>query len=182
MRAPDPAAKLRELLARPLVKVCGLTRPEDVAAAAAAGADMAGFVLAESPRRVAEPLPVPDSMLSVGIVVGESPDPTADLIQRYERENGHRGRDGLLLRSGRTVARVPDLPWGGEDPGHLDRAAALAGRVMLAGGLGPANVAAAVARVRPWAVDASRALERAPGRKDGERIRAFVEAARGRSR
>ena len=52
MRASDPAAKLDELISRPLVKVCGLTREEDVAAAAEAGADLAGFVLAsESPRQ-----------------------------------------------------------------------------------------------------------------------------------
>lgn len=178
MRAPDPAAKLRDLLARPLVKVCGLTRDEDVAAAAEAGADLAGFVLAESPRRVDAPLPVPEGMLSVGIVVGASIPPGTDLVQAYRLEGGRRGRDGILLRRGRVVASVPDLPWGGDDPAHLDRAARVAGRVMLAGGLTPSNVGEAVTRVRPWAVDASRGLERAPGIKDPERIRAFVAAAR----
>jgi phosphoribosylanthranilate isomerase len=49
---------------------------------------------------------------------------------------------------------------------------------MLAGGLGPENVAAAIERVQPWAVDASSALETAPGIKDHERIREFVRAAR----
>jgi phosphoribosylanthranilate isomerase len=49
---------------------------------------------------------------------------------------------------------------------------------MLAGGLGPENVGAAIAEVRPWAVDASSSLERAPGIKDHRRVRAYVEAAR----
>ena len=57
MRAPDPAAKLAELLSRPLVKVCGLTREEDVAAAAEAGADLLGFVLAPESPRAAEACP-----------------------------------------------------------------------------------------------------------------------------
>ncbi len=61
MQAPDPAAKLATLLRRPLVKVCGLTREEDVAAAAEAGADLLGFVLVpESPRAAPAVLPVPD--------------------------------------------------------------------------------------------------------------------------
>src|SRR5205823_12882081 len=38
MRAPDPGAKLAELISRPLVKVCGLTRQEDVDVAVEAGA------------------------------------------------------------------------------------------------------------------------------------------------
>ena len=58
MRAADPAAKLSELISRPLVKVCGLTRDEDVAVAAEAGADLAGFILArETPRRAPGVLP-----------------------------------------------------------------------------------------------------------------------------
>ena len=71
-----------------------------------------------------------------------------------------------------------DLPWQRDDPLHLQRAAALDGRVMLAGGLAPENVHQAIVAVRPWAVDASSSLETAPGIKDHDRIRAFVEAAR----
>jgi indole-3-glycerol phosphate synthase / phosphoribosylanthranilate isomerase len=179
MRAPDPAAKLEELLARPLVKVCGLTREEDVAAAAEAGADLAGFVLArETPRRAPAVLPVPDTMLSVAVHVGEISDDGADLVQLYARENGHRSREGVLLRGGREVARVVDREWQADDPGHLERADAAEGRIVLAGGLSPENVGEAIQRVRPWAVDASSSLETEPGVKDHDRIRAYVEAAR----
>jgi indole-3-glycerol phosphate synthase/phosphoribosylanthranilate isomerase len=178
MRAQDPGARLAELLARPLVKVCGLTREEDVAAAAAAGADLAGFVFAESPRRAPAPLPVPETMLSVGVYVGESGAAGTDLVQLYPEENGHRAREGLLLRNERVVAKVLDLPWLEEDPAHWERASRVGGRVLLAGGLGPDNVRAAIKAVRPWAVDASRSLEIEPGVKDHARIHAFVEAAR----
>jgi indole-3-glycerol phosphate synthase len=179
MRAPDPGVRLEELISRPLVKVCGLTREEDVAAAAEAGADLAGFVLAqETPRRAPGILPVPESMLSVAVHVGEVTDDGADLVQLYARENGHRARDGVLLRGGRQVARVLDRPWQADDPGHLERARTASGRVVLAGGLSPENVREAIERVRPWAVDASSSLESGPGVKDHDRVRAFVEAAR----
>jgi indole-3-glycerol phosphate synthase/phosphoribosylanthranilate isomerase len=181
MRATDPAAKLAELTSRPLVKVCGLTRAEDVAVAAEAGADLAGFVLAdESPRRASRVLEVPGTMLSVAVVVGEAPaDHSADLVQLYPHEPGKvRGRDGVLLREEEEVARVIDLPWQEDDPTHLDRARAAAGRIVLAGGLGPENVRAAIEAVQPWAVDASSRLEVRPGVKDHARVRAFVEAAR----
>jgi indole-3-glycerol phosphate synthase/phosphoribosylanthranilate isomerase len=180
MRATEPATKLAELLSRPLVKVCGVTRAEDVAVAADAGADLVGFVLAEgSPRRAAGVLPVPGTILSVAVEVGEPGGEVADLVQLYPREDGKvRGRDAVLLRDGREVAKVLDLPWGETDTAHLERARAAEGRIMLAGGLGPENVRAAIESVRPWAVDASSALESAPGVKDHDRVRAYVAAAR----
>jgi indole-3-glycerol phosphate synthase/phosphoribosylanthranilate isomerase len=180
MRAEDPGATLAGLIARPLVKVCGLTREEDVAVAAEAGADLAGFILAESPRRAAAPLPVPETMLSVGVFVGAAEDVGTDLVQVYPEEDGHRGRDGVLLRDGEPVATVVDLPWLSMDANHWERAAQAEGRVMLAGGLGPENVRAAIDAVDPWCVDASRSLELAPGLKDHDRVRAFVDAVRTR--
>ena len=180
MRATDPGAKLRELMQRPLVKVCGLTRQEDVDVAVDAGADLVGFILAaESPRRTDALLDAPDTVLRVAVFVGDQDDTDADLVQFYARENGHRARDAALLRRGERVGSVVDLPWLEDDPSHLERARATEGRVMLAGGLGPDNVRDAVAAVSPWAVDSARSTESSPGIKDHAAVRRWVEAARG---
>ena len=179
MRAPDPGAKLRELASRPLVKVCGLTRQQDVNVAVDAGADLCGFILArESPRRASAVLDVPETVLSVAVYVGERGRDGADLEQLYARENGHRARRGALYLGEREVAQVLDLPWLARDPDHWAEAARAEGRVVLAGGLSPENVREAIGVVRPWAVDASSSLEIAPGIKDPQLVRAFVEAAR----
>ncbi len=123
MRAADPAAKLAELLSRPLVKVCGLTREEDVAAAAEAGADLAGFILVpESPRAATAVLPVPDGMLSVAVWVGE-----AGETRRRPRPGAHRrGGQGARPRGcaapRRQGGRAPARPaLGGHRPGSLAR-------------------------------------------------------------
>ena len=179
MRAKDPGVKLTELISRPLVKVCGLTRQEDVDVAVESGADLVGFILAqESPRRTDSLLDAPETVLRVAVFVGEEQDTDADVVQFYERENGHRARDGVLRRGGERVATVVDLPWESVDETHLDRARTTPGRVMLAGGLDPGNVRKAIDSIRPWAVDSARSTELEPGIKDHEAVRAWVAAAR----
>lgn len=49
---------------------------------------------------------------------------------------------------------------------------------LLSGGLRPDNVSAAISATRPWGVDVSSGIESAPGRKDGDLMRAFVEEVR----
>jgi phosphoribosylanthranilate isomerase len=51
-------------------------------------------------------------------------------------------------------------------------------RLVAAGGLNPANVAEAIAILRPWGVDAVSGVEAAPGRKDPAKVREFVSRAR----
>lgn len=70
---------------------------------------------------------------------------------------------------GGTGRRLP-LEWAAHVARHR--------RIVLAGGLGPDNVADAIARARPYGVDASSGLESSPGVKDPDRVRAFVRTAR----
>jgi len=77
-------------------------------------------------------------------------------------------------------AAAPGAYGGTGQVGDWPSAAKLAARypIFLAGGLNPANVAAAIEAVRPWGVDVASGVERAPGQKDQAKIKAFVQAAR----
>jgi phosphoribosylanthranilate isomerase len=91
-----------------------------------------------------------------------------------------------LRYEGRAVGLLLDAaaagrPGGTGRPFDWRRVEPLRTRVrflMLAGGLSPGNVAEAVGLTRPDGVDVSSGVESAPGRKDPERMRAFVQAAR----
>ncbi|HEX2154333.1 MAG TPA: phosphoribosylanthranilate isomerase [Acidimicrobiia bacterium] len=75
-----------------------------------------------------------------------------------------------------------DLPGGSGTAFDWDVDLDLDRPFLLAGGLDPGNVADAVRRVRPFGVDASSGLESAPGVKDPDLIRRFVDEAKGAAR
>ena len=173
MQAADPGAKLRELVSRPLVKVCGLTREEDVAVAVEAGADLCGFILepalAASGRRACSPSRTRCCRSRSSSARPRTTD--ADLVQLYPREEGKvRGRDGVLLRDGEQVATVVDLRGRRRIPTHLDRARERRGTARARGRARPGQRRARDRGDAP--VGGRRELERsrrAPGVKDHAR-------------
>ena len=82
--------------------------------------------------------------------------------------------DGLLLDT-----HVPNKPGGTgiTFDWKLAVEARRYGRIILAGGLNPENVAAAISMVKPYAVDASSGLEQSPGVKDHEKMAKFIREA-----
>lgn len=197
------------------IKICGLTREEDVDLACALGAAYLGFNFASvSPRRVslgtardlsraARP-----GVARVGVFVDESREEIRDAI-------GAAGLDLVQIHrplaagdleaiprpviavervSGRQIEASPAsllarcrcvlLDTAGGRAGGTGIAfdwSALAGRswpvpVILAGGLHAGNVAEAIARVHPAAVDVASGVESSPGIKDESKMRLFFEA------
>lgn len=187
------------------VKICGLTTPEGVAAAVKAGADAAGFVFSPSPREVTPALArqlaagLPPSVRRVAVFRHPPPgwisqvlaDFPADWVQSDAADLPGvdlGGAEALpVFRSGAPLPELlPELllfegpESGAGNVADWTAAAALARGtgVILAGGLEPGNVAAAIAQVRPWGVDVSSGVESSPGVKDPALVAAFVAAAR----
>lgn len=85
--------------------------------------------------------------------------------------------DGVLIDSRTaTVVGGTGIAFDWDKAQSLFREAAI--RLVVAGGLTPLNVAEAVRKLRPWGVDAVSGVEAEPGRKDAEKVRAFVRNAR----
>lgn len=89
-------------------------------------------------------------------------------LQRLEQE--YHGASGLLLDA--YKAGVPGGTGDSFDWERIPRE--MASRLILAGGLNPQNVAAAIHKVRPYAVDVSGGVEAAKGIKDQEKIKQFM--------
>jgi phosphoribosylanthranilate isomerase len=80
-----------------------------------------------------------------------------------------------------TLAQDRPGGTGATFPWDLAREARAYGRIVLAGGLNPDNVAQAVRMVEPFAVDVASGVEACPGKKDHDRLRSFFRAVRGAS-
>ncbi|ABE58615.1 phosphoribosylanthranilate isomerase [Chromohalobacter israelensis] len=196
---------------RTRVKICGLTREEDIDAAVAAGADALGFVLWPGSSRAIDEARlarlaarVPAFVTRVGLFVDQADDEIRryarhlDLVQLHGNESPDdcarldtpwikalRMRDGIDLHAEMSRydaargllldAYRPGVPGGTGETFDWSRIPAnLAKPVILAGGLTADNVAEAIHRVRPYAVDVSGGVEAAKGLKDPARIRAFL--------
>lgn len=195
------------------IKICGLTRVEDVKAAVNKGADALGFVFyAPSPRAItvekAEALAVhvPAFVSMVGLFVNPTEeqvrevldrisldllqfhgDETPEFCSRFGRrwikavrvqktEQIEQALSDYRLASGLLVDAWDPHQYGGTgntfnwDLIPPQRSLPL----ILAGGLSSANVASAVEKVRPWAVDVSGGVETSKGIKDIEKISDFM--------
>jgi phosphoribosylanthranilate isomerase len=188
-----------------LVKICGLSTRAHVDAAIAAGADAIGCVFADSVRRV-EPQhaaaitqDVPAMVRRVAVMLHPTNDEWQAVLGAFAPDVLQTDVDDYAaLDVPNSVERWPVYREGGIPPQiegtyvyegpksgqgetvDWSRAAELArhGNMMLAGGLGAANVAEAMATVRPFGVDVSSAVESSPGEKDAARINEFIRAVR----
>ncbi|MDR1163877.1 MAG: phosphoribosylanthranilate isomerase [Candidatus Accumulibacter sp.] len=201
---------------RTRIKICGLTRFDDVSAAAKAGADAVGFVFhPPSPRFVALEAAAelsrraPPFITLVGLFVNADPRVVRETLaavplhvlqfhgdedEAYCRQFKRPYIKALRVAPGvDLLARVADFPsaqailldafvesYGGGgrvfDWSLIPQA--IGKSLILSGGVNAGNVAEAIARVRPAALDVSTGVESEKGIKDAQKIREFVNAVR----
>jgi phosphoribosylanthranilate isomerase len=186
------------------IKICGLTAPDAVAAALDAGADAIGFVFAKSVRQVSPDValrlaaPARGRVRCVAVTRHPGQQEIDDIVSIFKPDVLQTDSADLrLLRLPTQLELLPvlreakdrDLPRrllfegptsGAGVPCDWTAAHRVARRaeLVLAGGLNPANVAAAIAAVQPFGVDVSTGVEVRPGVKSPVEIANFVRAAR----
>jgi len=181
---------------RTRIKLCGLTRSEDIRAAVAVGADAIGLVFyPPSPRHVSAAQVAPIAMLQFH--GDETPAQCAAIAKSVGRpflralrirpetqpadllESVYEHRDSSPLFAGLLLDTWSDAYGGtGKAFDWSLIPAEIAHQAVLSGGLNAQNVTDAVRRIRPHAVDVSSGIESSKGVKDAALMRAFVDAVR----
>jgi phosphoribosylanthranilate isomerase len=187
-----------------LIKICGITTPEDADLSVRLGANALGFNFwLGSPRFAGNAEWIRSyetSALKVGVFVDEHPDSVRAAMERHRLDIAqiHRGEapEDLrywLVRSVDENFRVSQLHHGpaawlldapatnmpGGTGRTFDWARARSNEhpVIIAGGLDAANVVEAITIAQPWGIDSCSRLEATPGHKDPTKLAAFIEAA-----
>ena len=188
------------------IKICGMTTPDAIAAAQEAGVDAVGFVFADSVRQVTPEAaaqlarPVRGRLRCVAVTRHPTQLALDEIVRVFRPEVLQTDEpDFALLRLPGSLERLPVIRAGQAAPAQLparvlfegpasgtgvasdwEAARALAPRtqLVLAGGLHPGNVAAAISAIRPFGVDVSSGVEERPGVKSPMKIIEFVTAVR----
>ena len=185
------------------IKLCGLTREEDIHAANELMPDYVGFVFWEKSRRYVPPSRaealrkiLADVIKAVGVFVDAEPEYIASMAGIIGIIQLHGNEDDEYLARLRTLTALPIIK-AFKFSGVRDTTADFimidtgkgTGRTFdwkmidisrpyfLAGGLNPENVRTAIRTLHPFAVDVSSGIETG-GRKDAEKMREFVGAVR----
>ena len=186
------------------VKICGITNREDALAAIDSGARALGFIFhPPSPRYVTpealEPwlADIPEEIWKVGVFVNQDPRRIEqiamqlhlDVAQLHGNETPDRHPHNLRIWKAFRVngkgSPPPSYPAEAillDGPGSgqtfkWEVAHSVSTHLILAGGLTPENVQAAIHQTHPWGVDTASGVESSPGRKDHARMKMFIEAA-----
>jgi phosphoribosylanthranilate isomerase len=191
------------------IKICGMTTPDAIAAALAAGVDALGFVFAPSPRQLTPEAAAQLSRPARGrvrcIAVTRHPQQASldevlrvfrpDVLQTDESDFATLTLPATLerlavVRAGaapaaplpaRLLFEGPESGTGKPSDWRAARHLAQRTELVLAGGLDAGNVAAAIAAVQPFGVDVSSGVEARPGIKSPLKIIQFAAAARAAS-
>ncbi len=187
------------------IKICGITRPEDAIFAERCGADAIGVVVCSPGSKRSVPLARAQEIFSavgpftttVAVTHTKSEEDLSqifalcpDAAQVFHPFAFDQGTGVKVIRAiGRNDplpedcnAVIIDESHGGGKAFDVScaREAVLRSKVpvILAGGLNPQNVAVAIRKVQPYAVDVATGVEVSPGIKDQEKVRAFIAACR----
>lgn len=180
------------------IKICGITNTEDAIKAVELGADALGFVFAPSPRQInlekAKEIieKLPPWIATVGVFVNEKPSRIMQIVSQCKLDwvqlHGEESPEyckqldlKIIKVFKNNIDRIQEYDISGvlidtkiKNWDLVIEAKKYGKPIILAGGLTPDNVCEAINKVKPYGVDVSSGVESSPGKKDYEKMKAFM--------